>query len=50
MSNMEAHTVVELFVQNFVCHFGAPDYLHTDHGCNFESTLLSEIRKLIGMV
>ena len=47
MSNMEAHTVTELFVYNFVCRFGAPDYLHTDQGCNFEPTLLSEICKLL---
>ena len=50
MSNMEAHTVAELFVYNFVCHFGAPDYLHTDQGRNFESTLLSEICKLLRVV
>ena len=37
MSNMEAHTVAELFVCNFFCCFGAPDYLHTDQGRNFES-------------
>ena len=47
MSNMEAHTVAELFVYSFVCRFRAPDYLHTDQGCNFESTLLSEICKLL---
>ena len=50
MSNMEAHTVAELFVYNFVCRFGAPDYLHTDQGRNFESILLSEICKLLGVV
>ena len=49
MSNMEAHTVAKLFVYNFVCRFGAPDYLHTDQGCNFESNLFSEICKLLGV-
>ena len=49
MSNMEAHTVAKLFVYNFVCRFGAPDYLHTDQGRNFESNLFSEICKLLGV-
>ena len=48
MSYMEAHTVAELTI--LVCCFGAPDYLHTDQGRNFESTLLTEICKLIGVV
>ena len=34
---------------NFVCRFGAPDYLHTDQGRNFESNLFSEICKLLGV-
>ena len=29
---MEAHTVPELFVYNFVRYFGASNYLHTDQG------------------
>ena len=45
MSNVEAHTVAELFVYNFVHHFGAPDYLHTDQGRNFESNLFNEVCK-----
>ena len=50
MSNMEVHTVAELFVYNFVCRFGTPDYFYTDQGRNFESILLSEICKLLGVV
>ena len=50
VSNMEAHTGAELFVYNFVCRFGALDYLHTDQGLNFDSKLLSEICKLLGVV
>jgi len=50
MPNMEAATVATLFVHNFVCRFGAPDFLHTDQGRNFESTLMSEICKLLGIV
>ena len=50
MPNMEASTVASLFVHNFVCRFGAPDFLHTDQGRNFESTLMSEICKLLGVI
>ena len=46
MPNMEAKTVAELFVSQFVCHFGVPDVLHTDQGRNFESNLLKEVCKL----
>jgi len=50
MPNMEAATIATLFVHNFVCRFGAPDFVHTDQGRNFESTLMSEICKLLGIV
>ena len=50
MPNMEASTVASLFVHNFVCRFGAPNFLHTDQGRNFESTLMSEICKLLGVI
>lgn len=50
MLNMEAHTVANLFVYNFVCRFGAPEFLHTDQGHNFESTLMGEICKLPGVI
>ena len=49
MPNMEAHTVANLFVYHFICRFGAPDYLHTDQGRNFESALMSEVCKLLGV-
>ena len=32
MANMEAGTVVGIFVHHFVSHFGVPDNLHTDQG------------------
>ena len=38
-----------MFAYNFVCRFGAPDYLHTDQGRNFESNLFSKICKLLGV-
>ena len=35
MVNMEALTVAQIFVNQFECHFGSPQYLHTDQGQNF---------------
>ena len=49
MPNMEAKTVAELFVNHFIARFGVPDVLHTDQGCNFESTLLKETCLLLGV-
>ena len=49
MPNMEAITVARIFVNEFICRFGAPEQLHTDQGRNFESALLKEICKLLGI-
>ena len=45
--NMEAVTVSDTFVYQFVSQFGVPDFLHTDLGRNFESTLLKAVRILL---
>ena len=47
--NQEAHTVAEALVQQFICRFGAPDWLHTDQGRNFEANLMAELCKLLGI-
>ena len=44
--NMEAHTVANLFVYHSICRYGVPDFLHTDQGRNFMSSLMIEICKL----
>ena len=49
MPNMEAITVARIFVNEFTCRFGVPEQLHTDQGRNFESALLKEICKLLGI-
>ena len=49
MSNMEAQTVARLFVNHFVTRFGSPEYLHTDQGRNFESALVKEACKILGI-
>ena len=47
--NMEAVTVAEAFVFQFVSQFGVPDFLHTDQGRNFESALLMAVCTLLGV-
>ena len=47
MPNMEAKTVAELFVNQFIARFGVPDILHTDQGRNFESVLMKETCQLL---
>ena len=48
MSDMETTTVAKC-LYDFICRFGAPDMLHTDQGRNFESALISELCKLLGI-
>ena len=50
MAIMKAGAVAGILVHHFVSHFGVPDILHTDQGRNFESTLLKEVCKLLGIV
>ena len=47
--NQEAKTVAKIFLDEFVCRFGAPTYLHTDQGRNFESTIFKELCLLLGI-
>ena len=47
MKNMEAVTVANILVQEFISRFGIPKHLHTDQGRNFESGLMKEICSLL---
>ena len=47
MRNMEATTVPNILVHEFISRFGVPKYLHTDQGRNFESGLIKEICSLV---
>jgi len=49
MPNMEAITIARIFVNEFICRFGVPEQLHTDQGRNFESTLIREVCKMLGI-
>ena len=47
--NMEAETVENIFVNEFVARHGPPEFLHTDQGKNFESNLMKEVCQLLGV-
>lgn len=41
LKDMEALTIANVFVNEFVCRFGVPDYLHTDQGRTLKPRFLS---------
>ena len=45
--NQEAHTIAEKLVDEVFLRFSAPEQLHSDQGRQFESQLLSKVRKLM---
>jgi hypothetical protein len=49
MQSMEATTIANLLVNEFICKFGVPEYLHTDQGRNFEASLIKEMCRLLSI-
>ena len=49
LPNQEASTIARVLVNEFICRYGVPKELHTDQGRNFESTLMLEVCKLLGV-
>jgi len=47
--NQEAATVAEKLVEEAFLRFSVPEQLHTDQGRQFESQLMSEVCKLLGI-
>ena len=47
--NQEASTIARVFIEQFVCLYGAPEIISTDRGPNFTSTLFTEISKVMGI-
>ena len=47
MPNEGAETVADIVFREFVSRFGVPRQLHTDQGCNFESRLFQEMRRIL---
>ena len=48
--NQEATVVARKLVDEFFCRFSPPEQLHSDQGRNFESEVISEVCKLLGVV
>lgn len=49
LPNQTAMTIADVFVSQFITRFGAPRYIHSDMGQNFESKLFHEMCKLLGI-
>jgi len=49
MPNMEAKTVAEILVTQFVSRMGSPMIIHSDQGRNFESKLFKQVCSLLGI-
>ena len=47
--NQVAATVARVFVEEFVSRYGIPKEVHSDQGRNFESNLMAEVCKLLGI-
>ena len=43
MKDQESTTIMEVFVDQFVCRFGTPMQLHSDQGTNFQSNAFKEM-------
>ena len=49
MQNQEANRVAEIVVKEVVSRYGVPLALHSDQGRNFESTVFTEMCRLLGI-
>ena len=47
--DQKPETVAKRFVEEFVCRLGVPKTLHTDQGRNFESRLMAEVNRILGI-
>ena len=47
--DQEAKTVARVLFNEFICRFGTPEYIHTDQGRNFESSLFKELCTLLNV-
>ena len=49
LRTIEAQTIAETFVHEFVSRFGVPQELHTDQGTQFQSRVMNETCKILGI-
>ena len=47
--NQTARTTAEVFFKEFIVHYGIPKRIHSDQGANFESQLIKELCRLMGI-
>ena len=47
--DMGAKTVAKVLIDEFICRFGTPEQIHTDHGRNFESELFQELCSILSI-
>ena len=47
--NQHATTVAKILFEKFVVNYGIPERLHSDQGANFESKVIAELCKLLGI-
>lgn len=48
-SNQKAQTVAKCLWDNFIVHYGIPECLHSDQGPDFESHIIRELCKIMGI-
>ena len=41
--------MARVLVNEWICHFGVPDAIHSDQGANFEDHLFTEVGELLDM-
>ena len=49
MRDIEATTVAETLVDDFICRLGVTNEIHSDQGRQFESKIFEHLCKLLGM-
>ena len=49
LPDQEAASIARVFLNEFVSRLGVPYVVHTDQGANFESALLKELCKVLGI-
>lgn len=48
-SNQKAKTVAKCLWEQFICHYGYSEHLHSDQGPDFESHLIRELCEVTGV-
>ena len=49
LADTTATTLATILMNNIVCRYGVPAYLHSDQGANLCSTVVQELCRLLGI-